>query len=107
MHQVRRGVEARLEARRAQRRLGERARRALPVRPRDVQHGHGEMRIRQQRQRLAHPVESELHAEVAANEENALELLECHRSTGSDLAARMLRAEAAEAASRSSPNTAR
>ena len=65
------------------------------------------MRVRQQRQRLAHALEPELHAEVAADEEDLLQLFERHRSTGSDRASRMLRAEAAAAASVNRSNCAR
>ena len=107
MDEVRRSVEAGLQSGHAQARLGKRAGRSLAVRPRDVQHGHRQMRIPEQGERLAHALEAELHAEVAADEEDLLQLLERHGSTGSERAARMLRQGAAAAASARSPNSAR
>ena len=78
-----------------------------PLRTGDVQDGITEVRIPEQAQRLAHPIEAELHPEVGADEKGLLDLLERHPRTTRRRAARMLRVPAAALASSSRPNAAR
>src|SRR5205085_2349484 len=66
----------------AQRGFREGASRALAVGARDVEHRISAVRIAEEPERLAHPVEPELHPEVRADEERCLELLEGHPGTG-------------------------
>ena len=78
MRQVRRGIQTCAEPGRAQRRLRERAGGPLAVGASDMQRGRPTLRLSEQRARLAHPRKAQLHAEVAAREEQLLELREVH-----------------------------
>src|SRR5439155_24973387 len=78
--EVRRGVETRAQTRRPKRGFGESAGRALAVGARDVQRRRQQVWIAQPPQRRDHALEPQLHTEVAAGEEQLLELLEGHRA---------------------------
>jgi hypothetical protein len=78
MHQVRRGVESDAQSGRLQRRGSEGAGGALAVGACHVQHGGAQVRVSEQRQGREHAVLAELDPDVAADEEQLLEILERH-----------------------------
>src|SRR5204863_9176583 len=79
MIQMRRGVQAGAQTRRAQRGLGKRAGRPLPVRAGDVQDRRAPLRIAEQSAGFLHSLEPELDPEVAAREQERFQLFEGHR----------------------------